>query len=87
MGASAESDVRRRMQPEVDLELQRDVQNGLDSAPGVDSSGIGVSVERGIVHLDGSVRDAAEDSRVRAATFRVRGVVCVVDRLRAAALL
>lgn len=68
----------------TDDDLQQDVREELEWALGADISTIGVSVARGVVHLDGQVRSAAEDSDVRKAVLRVRGVVGIIDRLSTA---
>jgi osmotically-inducible protein OsmY len=68
----------------TDTALQRAVRAELEWAPEVDANTIGVSALGGVVHLDGEVRDAAEDARARRAVMRVRGVVGIIDALRIA---
>lgn len=66
----------------VDPDLQRLVEEELQWTQGDDASRIGVSVEHAVVHLDGTVRDAAQDADVRRAVLRVRGIAGIVDALR-----
>jgi osmotically-inducible protein OsmY len=66
----------------ADPDLQRLVEEELHWSQGTDASHIGVSVDHGVVHLDGTVRDAAQDADVRRAVRRVRGIVGIVDGLR-----
>jgi osmotically-inducible protein OsmY len=65
----------------TDPALERAVRAELEWAPEVDASTIGVSAHRGIVRLEGEIRDAAEDARARRAVMRVRGVLGIVDAL------
>ena len=65
----------------TDLELQVGVRAELDSARDLDATGIDVAVQDQIVHLDGEVRDRAQDADARSATVRVAGVAGLIDRL------
>lgn len=66
---------------QADEQLQKDVQDGLHNAPDLDVSDIGVTVERGVVTLDGHVSGAAEHQAVEAIARLVPGVRAVVDDL------
>ena len=65
----------------TDPEVLQSVREELEWAPGIDAGAITASVHEGVVHLEGQVRDLAEDVRVRKAVFRVRGAAGLVDRL------
>lgn len=64
-----------------DIELQRDVIEELAWEPRVDAAEIGVSVESGIVILNGSVRTYAEKWAAESAAKRVKGVKAVTDEI------
>jgi osmotically-inducible protein OsmY len=61
--------------------LQRDVIEELAWDPEVDSSGIGVLVEDGVVTLTGNVRTYAEKIAAEQAARRIGGVKAVADEL------
>lgn len=65
----------------TDTELQRDVLDELDWEPSVDAAEIGVSVENGIVILNGTVKTLNEKWSAERAVQRVRGVQAVTDEL------
>ena len=65
----------------TDAEVQVGVRTELDLARDLDATGIDVAVEQHIVHLDGEVRDRAQDADARSATARVVGVAGLIDRL------
>jgi osmotically-inducible protein OsmY len=62
-------------------ELQRDVMEELDFDPSLDASGIGVSVNDGVVTLDGHVRSYLEKTAAERAAKRVMGVKGVANDL------
>jgi osmotically-inducible protein OsmY len=63
-------------------DLQNDVLAELRWEPGVDSSRIGVAIEKGVVELTGQVRTFAEKQAVETAVKRVRGVTAVANELQ-----
>lgn len=65
----------------TDREVQLWVQEELEWTPGIDSAGIGVSVEDGAVRLSGQVASAHERSDAMRAASRVQGVTTVIDDL------
>jgi len=75
----AESSEERNMK--TDSELQRDVVYELEWEPGVDAADIGVSVEDGVVRLNGVVRSLTEKWTAERAAQRVEGVRAVTDGL------
>ena len=64
-----------------DIELQRDVMGALAWEPRVDAAEIGVSVESGIVILNGTVRSFPEKWAAESAAQRVKGVKAVTDEI------
>ena len=64
-----------------DTELQRDVLDELAWEPSVDAAEIGVSVENGIVMLNGTVKNLNERWAAEHAAQRVDGVRAVTDEL------
>lgn len=64
-----------------DITLQRDVMGELAWEPRVDAAEIGVSVEGGIVILNGTVKSFPEKWAAESAAQRVKGVKAVTDEL------
>jgi osmotically-inducible protein OsmY len=64
-----------------DMEIQRDVMEELAWEPRVDAAEIGVSVESGIVILNGTVRSYLEKWAAESAAQRVKGVRAVTDEI------
>jgi osmotically-inducible protein OsmY len=62
--------------------LQQQVQTELEWEPGLDSSRIGVFVEKGVVSLTGHVRSLPERNAAERAVKRVRGVTAVANELQ-----
>lgn len=62
-------------------DLQTTVLAELRWEPGIDSSRIGVAIEKGVVELRGQVRTFAEKLAAEAAVKRVRGVNAVANEL------
>ena len=62
-------------------DLQKNVLAELRWEPGIDSSRIGVAIEKGVVELTGEVRTFAEKRAAEAAVKRVRGVNAVANEL------
>lgn len=62
-------------------DLQNDVLAELRWEPGIDSSRIGVAIEKGVVELTGQVRTFAEKRAAEGAVKRVRGVNAVANEL------
>jgi osmotically-inducible protein OsmY len=65
----------------TNTELQRDVLDELTFEPSVDAAEIGVSVENGIVILNGTVKTLNEKWAVERAAQRVKGVAALTDEL------
>ena len=65
----------------TDKELQRDVQNALEWEPVVEPSGIGVTVDQGVVTLRGDVRSFFEKEAAERVALRVYGVKAVANDL------
>jgi len=65
----------------TDTELQRDVIDELAWEPGVDAAEIGVSVNGGIVILNGNVKSLTQKWTAERAAQRVEGVRAVTDEL------
>ena len=65
----------------TDSELQRDVMDELAWEPSVDAAEIGVSVENGVVILNGTVKSLAEKWTAERVTQHVEGVRAVTDEL------
>jgi osmotically-inducible protein OsmY len=65
----------------TDKDLQRDVLDELAWEPSVDAGGIGVSVESGVVVLNGTVKSLNEKWSAERAAQRVEGVLAVTDEL------
>ena len=65
----------------TDFELQRDVLDELAFEPSVDAAEIGVSVENGVVILNGAVKSLNEKWAVERAAQRVKGVAALTDEL------
>ena len=65
----------------TDSELQRDVLDELAWEPSVDAAEIGVSVENGVVILNGTVKSWFQKWTAERAAQRVEGVLAVTDEL------
>ena len=65
----------------TDKQLQQDVLDELVWEPSVDAAEIGVSVENGIVILNGTVKSLTEKWTAERVTQRVEGVRAVTDEL------
>ena len=65
----------------IDSQLQRDVLDELAWEPSVDAAEIGVSVENGVVILNGTVKSFNEKWTAERAAQRVEGVRAVTDEL------
>jgi len=65
----------------TDLDLQRDVLDELSWEPSVDAAEIGVSVENGVVILNGTVKTLSEKWAAERVAQRVEGVRAVTDEL------
>ena len=65
----------------TDSELQRDVQDELAWEPSVDAAEIGVSVENGVVILNGTVKSLTQKWTAERIAQRVEGVRAVTDEL------
>ncbi|MGA7795374.1 MAG: BON domain-containing protein [Candidatus Acidiferrales bacterium] len=65
----------------TDSELQRDVQDELAWEPSVDAAEIGVSVENGVVILNGTVKSLTQKWTADRVAQRVEGVRAVTDEL------
>jgi osmotically-inducible protein OsmY len=65
----------------TDSELQRDILDELLWEPSVDAAEIGVSVENGVVILNGTVKNLSEKWTAERAAQRVEGVRAVTDSL------
>jgi osmotically-inducible protein OsmY len=63
----------------TDRDLQEHVQKALDWEPSVDSAGIGVSVENGVVTLRGDVKSYWEKAAAERVALRVYGVKAVAN--------
>ena len=61
--------------------VQKEVLEELQWTPGIDSAGIGVSVEDGVVTLYGEVDDYTELLSAKSAALRVRGVRALINGL------
>jgi osmotically-inducible protein OsmY len=66
----------------VQSSLQHDITNELQWDPILDSSRIGVAVDKGVVVLSGHVRNWMERSAAEEAVKRVRGVTTVANELQ-----
>jgi osmotically-inducible protein OsmY len=64
-----------------DKELQRDVSDELAWEPSVDAAEIGVSIENGVVILNGTVRSLSQKWTAERVAQRVEGVRAVTDEL------
>ena len=65
----------------IDKQLQQDVLDELVWEPSVDAAEIGVSVENGVVILNGTVKSLTEKWTAERVTQRVEGVRAVTDEL------
>ncbi len=65
----------------TDKQLQQDVLDELVWEPSVDAAEIGVSVENGVVILNGTVKSLTEKWTAERVTQRVEGVRAVTDKL------
>ena len=65
----------------TDLELQNDVMASLVWEPRIDAAAIGVSVESGVVILNGRVRSFPEKWAAESVAQRVKGVRAVTDEI------
>jgi osmotically-inducible protein OsmY len=72
------------MKMKSDIQLQRDVIDELAWEPSVDAAQIGVSVDSGIVTLNGSVKSFPEKWAAERASQRVSGVKAVSDEITVA---
>jgi osmotically-inducible protein OsmY len=73
--------VKKEMTMKTDKELQRDVLDELAWEPSVDAAEIGVSVENGIVILNGTVKSLSQKWTAERVAQRVEGVRAVTDEL------
>lgn len=64
-----------------DVQLQKDVIQELTWSPDVNQTHIGVSVERGVVTLSGTVPTFAEKAAAEKAALRVSGVKAVTEKI------
>lgn len=64
-----------------DEQLQKDVQDALRRSSVIDVADVGITVERGVVALDGHVDDASQQVLAEGIVRRVPGVRAVVDDL------
>jgi osmotically-inducible protein OsmY len=62
-----------------DHTLRQAVEDELEWAPDVDSTRIGVEVDKGVITLSGEVDSYAQRRAARNAALRVRGTIAVVD--------
>src|SRR6185437_3311837 len=69
------------MTMKTDKQLQQDVLDELVFEPSVDAAKIGVSVENGVVILNGTVKSLTEKWTAERVTQRVEGVRAVTDEL------
>ena len=67
----------------TDTELKQHVQNALDWEPSIDDSDVGVSVDRGVVTLRGTVGSYVEKVNAERVALRVYGVKAVANALSA----
>ncbi len=65
----------------MDKELRDEVMKELEFEPSIDSSHIGVSVDKGVVTLTGHVSSLAERTAAEAAVRRVRGVRALAQEI------
>jgi osmotically-inducible protein OsmY len=65
----------------TDTQLQRDVLDELAWEPGVDAADVGVSVQSGVVVLNGTVKSLNEKWTAECAAQRVEGVRAITDEL------
>ena len=68
----------------TDDEIQMWVEEELEWRPGLDSAGIGVSVDDGAVRLSGQVADLSERAEAIRAAESVQGVTTIIDDLEVA---
>lgn len=82
-GRDIDPQVKNRKERVVkrDFELQRDVLDELAWEPSVEAAEIGVSVQGGIVTLNGSVRNFNQKWAAERAVQRVAGVIALTDEL------
>jgi osmotically-inducible protein OsmY len=73
--------MKKEMTMKTDKELQQDVLDELVWEPSVDAAEIGVSVENGVVILNGTVKSLTEKWTAERVTQRVEGVRAVTDEL------
>lgn len=66
---------------EYDLELQRDIMDGLEWEPSVNAAGIRVDVKDGVVTLSGYVDSYVEKRAAEKAVERIRDVQAVVEEI------
>lgn len=67
-----------------DIDLEKDVLVRLELDPTLDAAGVGVSVQDGVVTLQGSLSSAEDRSATERAVKLVPGVKGLVDRIRVA---
>jgi osmotically-inducible protein OsmY len=77
----AVSAAKRTNMQTTQSDLQNNVLAELRWEPGIDSSRIGVAIQKGVVELTGQVRTFAEKQAVEMAVKRVRGVTAVANEL------
>jgi osmotically-inducible protein OsmY len=63
----------------TDKQLQQDVLRALDWEPGIDAADIGVTVDEGVVTLNGKVRTYAEKSTAERVVLKVFGVKALAN--------
>jgi osmotically-inducible protein OsmY len=73
--------MKKEMTMKTDKQLQQDVLDELVFEPSVDAAEIGVSVENGVVILNGTVKTLAEKWTAERVSQRVDGVRAVTDEL------
>ena len=64
-----------------DLQLRQDVLDELEFEPSVNAAHIGVTANRGVVTLTGSVMSYAEKTVAERAARRVRGVKAIAEEI------
>jgi len=73
--------MKKEMRMKTDKQLQQDVLDELVWEPSVDAAEIGVSVENGVVILNGTVKSLTEKWTAERVTQHVEGVRAVTDEL------
>lgn len=80
-GLNSNASFRKEKKVKTNSALQRDVLDELAWEPSVDAGQIGVSVENGVVILNGTVKSLTEKWAAERAAQRVDGVRAVTDEL------